>query len=127
MHVAIKELEDEADSPISALSRSDERKKHELKEILNNCRNSLAQLEGLLTKFKSLGTQRKRKWDKIRLSAEGLDDARSKVSFHTSAINLFVTTLGTSSLGRIETKLDQLAQDIRQGLREGGPLLTEDG
>ena len=117
MHAAIKELEDEADSPISALSRSDERKKHELKEILNNCRNSLAQLEGLLTKYKSLGTKHKKNWDKIRLSAEGLDDARSKISFHTSGINLFMTTLGTSSLGRIETKLDQLAQDIRQGLR----------
>jgi hypothetical protein len=73
------------------------------------------QLENLLSKYKSLGTKHKKKWDAVRLGAEGLADVRSKITFHTSAVSLFITTMGTSSLGRIEAKLDQIADDVRQG------------
>ena len=38
--------------------------------------------------------------------------------FHTSALTLFLTSLGTSSLGRIEKKLDELAAEIRKGQHE---------
>ena len=117
LHCAVKEIEEEAANPDSILSRSGDRKKTELANILNHCGTALSQLEGLLQKYKSLGTKHKKKWDTIRLSSEGLADARSKITFHTSTINLFMATMGAGSLGRIEKKLDEIADDVRGGLR----------
>jgi hypothetical protein len=37
---------------------------------------------------------------------------------HTSSLTLFLTTLRTGFLGRIEKKLDQLIDDIKAGRRE---------
>ena len=79
LHTAVKELEEEAANPDSILSRSDERKKKELAIILPLCRTALSQLEGLLAKYKSLGTKHKKAWDAIRMGSEGLADARSKI------------------------------------------------
>ncbi len=117
LHTAIKELEDEASNSDSILSRAGISKQNELREILHNCRSILTQLEKLVTKYKSLGTKHKRKWDAVRFGAEGLGELRSKIAFHTSAINLFLTTLGTGSLGRIEKRLDEIIEEIRRGER----------
>lgn len=43
---------------------------------------------------------------------------REKVTFHTSAISLFLATLGTSTLGKIEKKLEEIVKEMRCGRRE---------
>ena len=118
MHTAIKELEDEASNADSILLRSHEKKQKDVLDLLANCRTVLTQLDGLITKYKSLGTRNKKKWDAIRFSSEGLSELRSKIAFHTSAINLFFTTVGTGSLGRIEKRLDEMASEIQAGIRD---------
>jgi hypothetical protein len=65
-----------------------------------------------------LSSQHKRKRDVVRFSAEDLENVKSKIAFYTSSINLFLTTLGTSSLGRIEKKLDEIVDEIRRGDRD---------
>ena len=117
MHTAIKELEDEAQTEGSILNRSEGSKIAELDDIVQHCRLALVQLEKLLTKYKSLGTKRKFVWDRIRFGAEGLQAVRGKLSVHTGRINLFLTTLGIGSLGRIEKKLDEIVEEIRGGRR----------
>ena len=118
LHTAIKELGDEAHDGGSILNRTDGSKKTELEEIVRNCRSVLVELEKILTKYNSLGTKSKRTWDRIRFGAEGLQAIREKLTFHTSSINLFLTTLSNGSLGRIEKKLDEIMDEIRGGRRE---------
>lgn len=118
MHTALKELEDEIENPDSILNRTGAGKKAELGLLVKNCTGVLQQLNKLLTKYKSLGTTSKRTWDRLRWGAENLQDIREKLLTHTSSLTLFLTTLGTGSLGRIEKKLDQLIQDVRAGRKE---------
>ena len=126
LHTALKELEDETRNPESILNRSGDDKKRELEEIVKNCRSVLQQLEKLLSKYKSLGTDRKRVWDRIKFGREGLQDLREKLTFHTSAISLLLATLGSGSLGRIEKKLDEIVQEIRSGRRAPSVLTSID-
>ena len=82
----------------------------------------LQQLNKKLIKYKSLGSATRRTWDRLKWSAENLQEIREKLLAHTSTLTLFLTTLGTGSLGRIEKKLDQLIEDVRAGRREESVL-----
>jgi hypothetical protein len=115
LHVAIKEVEEDAASPNSLLSRAASSKAHELGQIGQNCRLVLTELEKLVAKYRSLGTKDKKKMDIIRFATEGLESIRNKIAFHTSSINLFLASLGTGSLARIEKRLDEIAKDIQCG------------
>ncbi|KAL9122372.1 MAG: hypothetical protein Q9187_001072 [Circinaria calcarea] len=118
LHTAIRELQDEVDNKDSILNRAGVGRKQELDGLMRNCSDVLGQLEQLLTRYRSLGTKQKRTWDRVKFGSEGLQEIRSKLMFHTSALTLFLTSLGTGSLGRIEKKLDDLAAEIRAGQHE---------
>ena len=122
MHTAIKELEDEIENPGSILNRTGAGKKSELGILVKNCNGVLQQLNKKLIKYKSLGSATRRTWDRLKWSAENLQEIREKLLAHTSSLTLFLTTLGTGSLGRIEKKLDQLIEDVRAGRREESVL-----
>lgn len=93
---------------------------------MQNCNGVLQQLSKLLIKYKSLGTASKKAWDRLRFGTENLQEIREKIMNHTSSLTLFLTTLGTGSLGRIEKKLDQLIEDVRAGRREDTVLTMAD-
>ena len=76
-------------------------------------------------KRKSLGSLDKKAWDRFRFSAKELGDLRQKLESHKASIDLFLTTLGTGSLGRIEKRLDELIQEIRSGKRDSHTLIPE--
>lgn len=118
LHTAIRELQDEAENNDSILIRAGLGRKQELDDLMRNCSDVLRELEQLLTSYRSLGTKYKRTWDHIKFGSEGLQEIRSKLMFYTSALTLFLTSLGTGSLGRIEKKLDELAAEIRAGQHE---------
>lgn len=124
LHTAIKELQDEVENEDSILNRAGGSKKKEVEELVRHCRMVLLQLQRLVTRYKSLGTNQKRTWDRIKFGTEGVQDIREKLTFHTSAIQLFLTTLGTGSLGRIEKKLEMIIEEIRSGRREPSILTT---
>jgi hypothetical protein len=126
LHTAIKELEDEIENPDSIFNRTGAGKKKELGVLVQNCNGVLQRLNKLLIKYKSLGTGSKRAWDRLRWGTENLAEIREKIMSHTSSLNLFLTTLGTGSLGRIEKKLDQLIEDVRVGRREQTVLTMAD-
>lgn len=124
LHTAIKELQDEVENEDSILNRAGSTKKNEVDDLIRHCRAVLQQLQRLVTRYKSLGTNSKRAWDRIKFGTEGVQDIREKLTFHTSAIQLFLTTLGTGSLGRIEKKLETIIDEIRSGKRESSILTT---
>jgi hypothetical protein len=94
--------------------------------MVRNCMAVLQQLYKLLVKYKSLGTPSKRTWDRVGFGIEKLQEIREKLMMHTSSLTLYLTTLGTGSLGRIEKKLDELITDIRAGKREDTILTLAD-
>jgi hypothetical protein len=118
LHTVLKELEDETNNPDSILNRTGAGKKKELSILTKNCNSVLQQLNKLLIKYKSLGSTRQRTWDRLKWGKENLQEIREKILTHTSSLTLFLTTLGTGSLGRIEKKLDELIEDVRAGRKQ---------
>ena len=118
LHTVIKELVNEAQTPESLLNRKGADRKPELDELLRNCMNVLWQLQGLTTKYQSLGTQSRKGWDSVKFGTEGIESIRSKLIIHAAAITLFLSSLGNSSLGRIEKKSDEILAEIKAGRRE---------
>ncbi len=94
---------------------------------MQNCTEVLSQLGQLLTRYRSLGTQHERTWDHIRFGSIDIQDCRNKLTFHTAALTLFLTSLGAGCLGRIETKLDDLAAGIRAGHHESSIIDIRNG
>jgi Hsp70 protein len=118
IHTALRELEDEAQNEDSILNRAGKGRQKELNNIVENCTEVLHQLESLVTRYRSLGTSQKKVWDRIKFGDQGIQVIRNKLVLHTSTLTLFLTSLGTGSLGRIEKKLDDIAADIRAGNHE---------
>jgi Hsp70 protein len=118
IHTALRELEDEAQNEDSILNRAGGGRQKELNNIVQNCTEALRQLESLVTRYRSLGTSQKKVWDRIKFGDEGIQVIRNKLVLHTSTLTLFLTSLGTGSLGRIEKKLDDIVTDIRAGHHE---------
>ena len=126
LHTAIKELEDDAGRPRSLLKEASISKKQELDQLVKNTKSVLQQLDKLVTKYQSLSTKHRKKWDTFKFGQEGLMEIRSKIVFHTSAINLFLTSLSTESLSRIERKLDEMVAEFRRGDREASTVACLD-
>ena len=118
IHTALRELEDEAQNEDSILNRAGKGRQKELNNIIQYCTEVLQQLETLVTRYRSLGTSQRKVWDRIKLGDEGIQVIRNKLVLHTSTLTLFLTSLGTGSLGRIEKKLDDIAAEIRAGHHE---------
>jgi len=118
IHTALRELEDEAQNEDSILNRAGKGRQKELNNIVQNCTQILRQLESLVTRYRSLGTSQKKVWDRIKFGDEGIQVIRNQLVLHTSTLTLFLTSLGTGSLGRIEKKLDDIAAEIRAGHHE---------
>jgi hypothetical protein len=118
IHTALRELEDEAQNEDSILNRAGKGRQKELNNIVQNCTQILRQLESLVTRYRSLGTSQKKVWDRVKFGDEGIQVIRNQLVLHTSTLTLFLTSLGTGSLGRIEKKLDDIAAEIRAGHHE---------
>ncbi|KAF7507694.1 hypothetical protein GJ744_010247 [Endocarpon pusillum] len=118
IHTALRELEDEPQNEDSILNRAGKGRQKELNNILQSCTEVLRQLETLVTRYRRLGTSQRKVWDRIKFGDEGIQVIRNKLVLHTSTLTLFLTSLGTGSLGRIEKKLDDIAAEIRAGHHE---------
>jgi hypothetical protein len=126
LHAAVKQLEEEASKPDSVIGKAGEHTQKELQNLVQNVGQILDQLDKLVSKYKSLGTTKRSKRDVIRFSTESLEDIRSNVILHTTALNLFLGALSTASLGRIESKLDEIVKELRNGQRDFSTIAVSD-
>ena len=114
----LNEIGDEQRNPESVLNRSPPWKKKTLEQLLQNCRFVLDELDLLLVKRRSLGTERRKSWDRIQFGSKDVRSIREKLTLYNSTIGLFLLSLETGALRRIEERLSQLAQEVQSGKRE---------
>lgn len=102
------------------------------------CKSDLQDLEKLLAKYKSLKTSDPRTRDRLGFSSNRQSEIRVKLSGHTDRLNLLLTQLNTSALGRIEVttglhtkafreikaKLDSIHQDMLTGKKDPALLAS---
>ncbi|KAK4691981.1 hypothetical protein P7C71_g5133, partial [Lecanoromycetidae sp. Uapishka_2] len=64
-------------------------KKDDLKMLLEGCSSVLDELKKLLQRYKSLGTQSKRTWDRLRWGKEQIESIRQRIIANTSLLTSF--------------------------------------
>jgi hypothetical protein len=62
---------------------------HRLQMLCDGCRPPLEELEGLVRRYDSLGTQAQRTWDRMRFGLKDLSDVRSRLVCSTTLLNAF--------------------------------------
>ena len=126
LHTALKEVSDEVQNRHSVLNRFGSKKRLELQKLLRNCGNVLLEVEAILTKRQSLGGSRKKARDRFRFESEEIKGLREKLASHKASLNLFLTTLGIGSLRSIEQQINELVEEVRNGLREISSLTVKE-
>jgi hypothetical protein len=86
LHVTLKEAEE----TVFAHRLSPAQQEH-LKTVGNGCHRVLEDLQMLVRKYESLGTQTKRTWDRMRWGAEPLAELRARLTVHIGLLNTVIT------------------------------------
>ena len=86
-----------------------------LKLIKDGCDRVLVDLQSLVEKYESLGTQTKRTWDRMRWGNEDIAEIRARLTSNITVLTAFISTFQIS----VETKLDKFIEEFRQGKMEG--------
>ena len=103
LNATLKALAEEANSPNSIILLASPQRQESLRVLLENCSKGLEQLHVLTRKFPSLGTNEKTKFlEHVKFALQNKNSPRDKLAIHTSSINIFLTSLTHSSLGRLE-------------------------
>ena len=90
-----------------------------MNEMLSKIRKTLLRLEEMVDRYKSLslqcGSKKRQLWNRVKWSTDvpSLDGLRSKVMYHSMIINLLLTSVGNSSLRRIEQATKAIENDVR--------------
>ena len=118
-------------------------KEEDLRRLINGCKSVLQELEELLQRYKSLGTQSRRTWDRLRWGKGPVKDIRQRLISSTASLTSFNTSLTkyvhhvlhltaqptkiscSAGLARVEKLLQQLVLDHQLGLREGSVISTD--
>lgn len=141
LHVVIKEAEEHINENQAVSPSRDAR----LNILIDGCKDVLVELEKLLNKYESLGTQAQRTWDRMRWGLEEVADVRSRIISNTTLLTAFNSNLAryfspqsrkqewanrlssfSSSTTRIEKRLDRFIKEVRAGLREGSVVTSSD-
>ena len=88
LHAVLKEAEE----ALSAQSLPPARQE-QLKAVGDGCRCVLEDLDKLVKKYESLGTQSKRTWDRVRFGAEDISSLRLRLVSNTGLLNGLLTAL----------------------------------
>ncbi|KAI9723315.1 MAG: hypothetical protein M1812_001198 [Candelaria pacifica] len=104
----LRTLRDDVNSDKSFLDRLGENRKGTLERCLASCYETLKNLEKLVLKYRQLGIgDGLQFWRKIKWVTQQRDvsNLRAKIMVHTCNISLCMSSIGNSSLARIETSL----------------------
>ncbi|KAI9739172.1 MAG: hypothetical protein M1834_007385 [Cirrosporium novae-zelandiae] len=107
MRTTLKSLSEDKKSGYSLLQHSPPQKEEDLKMLIQNCYRSLDAIQILLTRYSSLKEKYQRGFsNRVKFAWEGKQLVREKLATHTANLNIFLTSMTHSSLGRIEQSLD---------------------
>ncbi|KAL8687231.1 MAG: hypothetical protein Q9218_006537, partial [Villophora microphyllina] len=91
----------------------------ELRSIAVGCEEVLTQLDKVLVKYNALSEQERsvrRLWKKIRFGNGAVTDVaelRSRITYYTSALSLFLNLVSVGTVGNVEKKMDQAGGDLQ--------------
>jgi len=111
-------LQEDVKDPDSALVRAGEDRVRMVNEMVHNISLTLQSLEKVAKKYEILGSgsKKRRLWARFKWSVEmtSIDGLRNKLVYHNTVMNLLLTSVGNSSLQRIESSTDALENDVRE-------------
>ena len=111
------QLSEDMQDPSSLLNRKGAARRKDLPQIMGNWEEALREVEIFVGKHSVMDKQHnydsskdvaKRTWHNYKVGAENLENVRGRLTFYTSTITLFLNSLTTWALGRIESKIDNL-------------------
>ena len=82
--------------------------------VKEGCEKVLVDLQNLVEKYGSLGSQSKRTWDRMRWCNEDVAEIRARLTSNVSLLTAFISTSQVS----VKTKLDEFIEEFRQGKKE---------
>ncbi|KAL9120549.1 MAG: hypothetical protein Q9187_002895 [Circinaria calcarea] len=104
----LRNLRDDVNSDKSFVERLGEHRKEMLERCLSGCFDTLRKLQELVVKYRKLGINDGLQfWKKLKWAVKQgeISDLKSKIMVHTCNISLCLSSIGNSSLSRIETSL----------------------
>lgn len=110
--LSLERIEREAEQPHSVLIRAT-KDREDLDDIFDGCRPTVRELHRELSKYDNLGRSRQRNWERLRFGIKNLDELRTKLTGHKTAITLYLSTVGISSNTRIEAELRETSRPSR--------------
>jgi hypothetical protein len=84
-HAVLKEVEETVSE--CQLSQSQTER---LRTITQGCNNVLHDLQALVDRYESLGSQSKRTWDRIRWGSEDITQLRARLGSHNGMLGTFI-------------------------------------
>lgn len=107
--ISLKSLDD-ADTTLSIVqyTKHNPQRERNLKDLLTNSNNALAPMKALIEKYRVKHIDEKRDikdWlagTRFTFKTMSVQEFRNKLSLHTASLNIFLTTLTNTSLGRLE-------------------------
>lgn len=85
LHAVLKEVEETlSDYPLS------QSKQASLEAITNGCQNVLQDLQSLVDRYRSLGSQTKRSWDRLRWHSNDIAELRARLTSNTVLLTAFI-------------------------------------
>jgi hypothetical protein len=86
LHIVLKETDDLI---AEETARDEAEAAARLNQIAMGCKEVLDELQGLLDKYNSLGTQAQRTWDRMGFGLEDIATIRSRLNTHTGMLTSF--------------------------------------
>ena len=120
LHIVLQRLEQEYSKAESPLNRSSDTYTEELQVIGRGCERVLGVLNTILKKYNRLSEEERswrKLWQKITFGngqVADLQDLRSKIVTHTSAMSLFLNMVSLGSVGRIEQQMTDAGGDLQE-------------
>lgn len=122
LQTLLQRMEAEAQAPDSLFTRNSNDIKG-WKSLSRGCRETVTELAEILDKYRSLSTNRRKNWDRIRLGNKNLDGLGRDLVKKTASLAAFASIVGVSSQGRVENeifpelikRMDDIAEQVRKG------------
>ncbi|KAI4260814.1 MAG: hypothetical protein L6R42_003866, partial [Xanthoria sp. 1 TBL-2021] len=118
LHLVLNRLKVEAAKPENPINKDKSHEK-ELGVIANGCKDVLTQLDKVLVKYNALSEQERsvrRLWKKIKFGNGVVADVaalRSKITYYTSSLTLFLNMISLGTIGDVEEKMDKAGGDLQ--------------
>lgn len=134
LRTLLTRIQTEVDAPHSLFSAN----KDDLQSwepLSRSCHGVVTELAGIVSKYRSLSTNRAKNWDRIRLGNKNLDGLNTRLLKRIESVSAFATVMGISSQGRVENvlfpallrKMDGIAAEMRRGSASICTMTTYEG